>query len=109
MTLGNMRAVSLCRFVSALAFACVPANAQSNRITCAGILIDVDMRTNAEWPLAVIYDADGHYTCTIDRTGSGHEPLKPCSAGEKCRVVGTFRKVGHTYSIRIIDSVDRAD
>jgi hypothetical protein len=48
MTLGKMRAVSLCGFVFALAFACVPANAQSNRITCAGILIDVDMRTNTE-------------------------------------------------------------
>jgi hypothetical protein len=83
-----------------------PAAAQSNRITCTGILIDVDLSAGAEWPLAVIYDSSGHYTCTIDRKGSGHDPLRPCSVGEKCRVVGTFRKIGQTYSIRTIVSVD---
>jgi hypothetical protein len=83
--------------------------AQEGRITCTGILVDVDTRARAEWPLAVIYDANGHYTCTIDRTGSGHDPLRPCSAGEKCRVVGSFRKIGQTYSIRTIVSVDRVE
>jgi hypothetical protein len=56
----------------------------------------------------VIYDPGGRYTCMIDRTGSGHYPL-PCSAGEKCRVVGTFRKVGQLYSIRRIVLVHRAE
>jgi len=86
-----------------------PARAQSNRITCTGTLVDVWLRANAGWPLGVIYDADGHYACAIDRSGAGHEPLKPCSFGEKCRVVGVFRKVGETYWIRTIVSVDRAE
>jgi hypothetical protein len=86
-----------------------PAGAQLNRITCTGIHIDVDVRTRAEWPLTVIWDTDGHYACTVDREGSGHDPLRPCSVGEKCRIVGTFRKVGQTYSIRTIVSVDHFD
>jgi hypothetical protein len=85
------------------------AMARGNRITCTGTLVDVATRSGADWPLAVIYDASGHYTCTIDRTGSGHDPLRPCSAGEKCRVVGTFRKVGQTYSIRTILSINRSE
>ena len=94
-----------------IALLIVPATAvaQPNRITCTGTLVDVAIRARDEWPLAVIYDADGGYTCTIDRTGAGHDPLRPCSVGEKCRVIGTFRKVGQTYSIRMIVSVDRAD
>jgi hypothetical protein len=83
--------------------------AQPNRITCTGTVIDVDTRAKAEWPLAVTYDENGHYTCTVDRAGSGHDPLRPCSVGEKCRVVGSFQKIGHTYSIRMIVSVDRAE
>jgi hypothetical protein len=35
--------------------------------------------------------------------------LRPCNAGEKCRIVGTFRKIGQTYSIRLINSVDNVD
>jgi hypothetical protein len=60
MTLGNMLELGL-----ALAFVAGPlsssAMAQSTRITCLGILIDVDTRPRAEWPLAVIYDHEGHY------------------------------------------------
>jgi hypothetical protein len=58
------------------------------------------------WPLRIIQDAGGHYICTIDRTGSGRDPLKPCSVGGRCRVIGTFRKVGQKYSIQTIISVD---
>ena len=77
------------------------------QIACTGTLIDVDLRPRALWPLAVIYDEAGNYACTIDRGNSGHEPLKPCSMGEKCRVEGTYRKIGATCSIQIITSIDR--
>jgi hypothetical protein len=86
-----------------------PASAEPNRIICTGTLVDVDLRARADWPLAVIYDAAGGYACTIERTGSGHDPLRPCSVGEQCRVVGSYRKIGQTYSIRAISSVARAD
>jgi hypothetical protein len=81
----------------------------ADRVTCTGTLVDVDTRPGAKWPLAVIYDVTGQYTCTIDRSWSGHDPLRPCSVGEKCRVVGTFRKVGQTYTIQTILSVDRGE
>ena len=100
---------TVCALAAAVLLGMGPASAQSNRVTCTGILIDVDLRAGDEWPLAVIYDMTGHYTCTIDRRGSGHDPLRPCSVGEKCRIVGTFRKIGQTYSIRTIVSVDYVD
>jgi hypothetical protein len=103
-----MKVMSGCTALALLSVP-VPATAQADRITCTGTLVDVDTRSGAQWPLAVIYDEGGHYTCTIDRTGSGHDPLRPCSIGEKCRVIGSFRKVGQTYSIRTIVSVDRVD
>ena len=82
-----------------------PALAQKT-VTCTGTLIDVWLKPKGEWPLAVIYDAAGGYTCTLDRTGAGHDPLRPCSAGEKCRVTGTYRTLGigepKTYSIQTI-------
>jgi hypothetical protein len=105
MTLGNKHAIV---FAFLLALLSVPATAQSDRITCTGILTEAETRTSA-WPLGIIHDAGGHYMCTIDRTASGHDPLKPCSVGNKCRLIGTFRKVGQTYSIQAIISVDRAE
>jgi hypothetical protein len=100
---------AICALVAIALLGIRPAAAQSDRITCTGILIDVDLSARAEWPLAVIYDMSGHYTCTIDRKGSGHDPLRPCSVGEKCRIVSTFRKIGETYSIRTIVSVEYLD
>ena len=35
--------------------------AQGQPITCTGILVDVWLRKNADWPLGVIYDVDGHF------------------------------------------------
>jgi hypothetical protein len=99
-------ALSIAMLTSAKA---APAHSEPAHITCTGILIDVDVRTRAQWPLAVIWDADGNYACTVDREGSRHDPLRPCNAGEKCRIVGTFRKIGQTYSIRLINSVDNVD
>ena len=86
------------------------AGAQDRTVTCAGTVIDVWVRNKAEWPLAVIYAATSKHTCSIDRTGSGHDPLGPCSAGEKCRVTGTYKLLGigdqRTYSIQTITSID---
>ena len=80
-----------------------PASAAT--IKCAGLLVDVDLKTNAS-PLAVIYDQEQNRVCTIDRTGSGHDPLKHCLSGTLCWVRGTYQKVGNTYSIRTILDYD---
>jgi hypothetical protein len=80
-----------------------PALAQKNVVTCTGTLIDVWLKPKAEWPLAVIYDASGGYTCSIDRTGARHDPMRPCSAGEMCRVTGIYQKLrDQTYAIQTI-------
>lgn len=97
-----------------LMIAAPPALAEQNTITCTGTLIDVWLKPNADWPLAVIYDAAGGYTCSLDRTGAGHDPMRPCTAGKRCRVVGTYRKFGAgqqpTYAIRsLTDLSDLAD
>ena len=84
------------------------AKAGPDQVTCTGILTEAETRTSA-WPLGVILDTNGHYFCTVDRSVSGHDLLKACSLGEKCRVIGTFQKIGHTYSILRIISVTRAE
>jgi hypothetical protein len=35
---------------------CYSAEAQKNRVTCTGILIEVDMNPSAVFPMAVVYD-----------------------------------------------------
>jgi hypothetical protein len=96
-----------------LATLAYPVRAQERTVTCTGTLIDVWLKKNAEWPLAVIYDAAGNYTCSIDRGHAGHDPLRPCSAGEKCRVTGTYRILGvgeqKTYSIQTITDIGGSD
>jgi hypothetical protein len=105
MALGNMRIASAGVGIFLLALLSIPTTGQPDRITCTGILTEAETQTSAS-PLGIIHDAVGHYMCTIDRTASG-DPLKPCSVGDKCRVIGTFRKVGQTYAIEKIISVDR--
>jgi len=84
------------------------AKAETDQVTCTGILTEAETRTSA-WPLGVIQDTDGHYFCTIDRSASGHDLLKACSLGGKCRVIGTFHKTGATYSILRILSAGRVE
>jgi hypothetical protein len=84
------------------------AQQSDETVTCTGKLMDIQTRTKG-WPLAVVYDADARRTCTIDRADAEQDPIKPCSAGEICRVNGTYRRVGNTYSILTIISVDRPD
>jgi len=87
-----------------------PAFAQKT-VTCSGTLINVWLKPKAEWPLAVIYDAAEGRTCTFDRSGAGHDPLQACSAGERCRITGTYRTLGvgepKTYAIQAI--TDQSD
>ena len=84
------------------------AQQSEESVTCTGKLMDIQTRTKG-WPLAVVYDANARRTCTIDRAEAEQDPMKPCSAGEICRVNGTYRRVGNTYSILTIISVDRPD
>jgi len=98
--------IALATTVALVGPAAQAAEKKSDCISCTGTLTEVDVRKNADWPLAVIWDTDGKYACTIDRSGSGHDPLRGCNVGEKCRVVGTFQKIGQTYSIKIIDRLE---
>ena len=85
-----------------------PAFAQKT-VTCSGTLINVWLNPKAEWPLAVIYDAAEGRTCTFDRSGAGNDPLQACSAGERCRITGTYRALGvgdpKTYAIQTITNL----
>jgi len=85
-------------------------HAQNRTITCTGLMVDIGLRPNA-WALAVIYDAEGNYTCTIDRGGAGHDPMRPCSAGEKCKLTGDYkRRIETGYSITyVIDRITSLD
>ncbi|MGA8968576.1 MAG: hypothetical protein WB499_05070 [Pseudolabrys sp.] len=97
--------------VIAFAIIATPIHAQppDRTITCTGMLIDVAMRPKV-WSLAVIYDATGGYTCTVDRSASRHDPMKPCSMGDMCRLVGTYsRKVDTNYFIDRIGTIDKIE
>jgi hypothetical protein len=85
-----------------------PALAQQNRtVTCSGVLVDFQTNPLAAFPTAVIYDAQGGYACLIDRGQAGHDPLRPCTAGQGCLLVGTYKsKIGQTYIIDRLVSVD---
>jgi hypothetical protein len=85
-----------------------PPAHSDERMTCTGILIDVDLSARSPWPLAVIFNADSKRTCTISRDSAGHDPLRQCDVGEKCTVVGIFRKIGETYSLRRFISIDHS-
>jgi hypothetical protein len=62
------------------------------------------------YTLAVIYAAAGGYTCTEDRSAWRHDPMKPCSMGDMCRLVGTYsRKVDTSYFIERIATIDKAE
>jgi hypothetical protein len=82
--------------VVALCTSPVSAQIYGDRITCTGVLVDVSLNSKADFPLAVIYDAKGDYTCVIDRGHAGHDPLSPCGSGKECRFIGTFKKKNDT-------------
>src|ERR1700674_5498764 len=76
------------------------AIAQQNRsVTCSGILVDFQTTPQADFPTAIIYDAEGGFACLIDRGRAGHDPLRPCTAGRSCRLIGTYKsKVGIPFA-----------
>jgi hypothetical protein len=94
-----------------------PATAQGDprSVTCQGALTDVWLKPKDPWPLAIIYDRDHDYTCSYDRRNATHDPLKACVVGQTCRISGTYRKhegyagSNPTYSIQMLESVDRVD
>jgi hypothetical protein len=72
-----------------------PALAQKRSVvTCTGILIEVDMKLGADFPMAVVYDDSdpgGTRTCVLDLGHAGHWPLKgACWTGEKCVLSGPY-------------------
>ena len=104
------RAITVC-VLAAVTITATPIRAQppNRTITCTGLLIDVAMRPKV-WSLAVIYDAAGGYTCTVDRSASRHDPMKPCSMGDMCHLVGTYsRKVDTNYFIDRISTIDKPE
>src|SRR6476660_8171361 len=80
----------------ALALTIGPAAAQTKRVTCDGILIEVDMTPGADFPMAVVYDNSDTttfetHTCVLDLGHAGHWPLRgACSNGERCVLTGTY-------------------
>jgi len=98
-----MRTIITASWFAALAMSTSYAE-KANTVTCTGPLIDISLRPNAS--LAVIYDTKGGYSCAVDRHGSGHDPLRSCSMGQNCRLVGTYsRKNDTTYVIDRIRSI----
>jgi hypothetical protein len=90
-----------------------PALAQSKRVTCRGILIEVDMIPGADFPMAVVYDNTDviSRTCVIDLGRAGHWPLRgACATGEICILSGPyFKKIGNTYYMRRWDKAEMPD
>jgi len=90
-----------------------PALAQKTRttVTCEGILIEVDMKAGADFPMAVIYDNRDDAnprTCVLDLGHAGHWPLRgACWVGETCVLTGPYvKKIGNTYYMRTWDKAE---
>jgi hypothetical protein len=102
MAMQKVIAVVLLYFIAAS-----PILAQkTNTVTCTGQLIDLSLRPRAS--LAVIYDTEGGYACVVARKSLlVHDPVRACSKGDHCRLVGTYsRKNDTTYVIDRINSID---
>ena len=81
--------------------------AQQASITCTGVLTDMEMPCGD--PLGTVFDDSGNFSCAVDRCGSGHDPLRPCKAGQRCQVsgTGTYVAKSKTYYIRWLTQVDK--
>ena len=66
-------------------------------ITCTGKLSETAT-------LAVDVDPAG-YTCTVDLRGAGHDPMRPCSVGDVCRLTGRGHRAGTTGKTYAIDEI----
>ena len=108
---GHMQQTIAFYLLTGVVIAATPGYAQKpdNTVTCTGVLIDVAMRPKV-WSLAVIYDAAGGYTCMVDRSNSRHDPMRPCSMGDMCHLVGTYsRKIDTTYVIDRISTINKVE
>jgi hypothetical protein len=81
------------------------------RQTCAGMLIEVDMKPRADFPMAVAYDNTDNLsprTCVLDLGHAGHWPLKgACSVGKRCVLSGPyFKRIGNTYYMQKWDKAE---
>ena len=84
------------------------------KITCTGILIEVDMTPRADFPMAVVYDNSDELkwrTWVLDLGHAGHWPLRgACWVGEKCVLSGPYyKKIGNTYYMREWDKAEAPD
>ena len=86
-------------------------SAARENVRCTGVLIEVDMKPGADFPMTVIYDdtdASSIHTCVLDVGRAGHWPLRgSCEPGEKCTITGPyFKKIGSTYYMRAWDKAE---
>jgi hypothetical protein len=70
-------------------------------LTCTGRLSET--RT-----MAVVVDPAG-YTCTVDMRGAGHDPMRPCAVGDKCRLTGRGHRTGTAGKSYAIDEIVAVD
>ena len=94
-----MRAIVF-SYLTTVVLLALPAQA-AEIMTCTGKLSETAI-------LAVVVDPAG-YTCTVSLRGAGHDPMRPCSVGDVCRLTGRGHRAGtagKTYSIDEIIDVD---
>jgi hypothetical protein len=75
------------------------AVAQTKRVTCDGILVEIDIVPGADFPMAVVYDTrtGERHTCVLDLGRAGHWPLRgACWPGERCILAGPISKKSAT-------------
>jgi hypothetical protein len=79
----------------------IPSAQAAEVITCTGKLSETAT-------LAVVVDPAG-YTCTVHLRGSGHDPMRPCSVGDACRLTGRGHRTGTTGKTYVIDQIIAVD
>jgi hypothetical protein len=101
----------LCLLAAAFSLTVIQiVHAQTKRMTCDGILVEVDMIPGADFPMAVVYDNTDTrtfqtHTCVLDLSRAGHWPLRgACWLGERCGPY--FKKIGNTYYMRTWDKAE---
>jgi hypothetical protein len=99
--------ILLTALASVLAVLTAPAAlAENGHITCTGVLVEVDMNPQADFPMVVIYDNSKKelepHTCVLDVGSAGHWPLRGiCIPGMECTLSGPYyKKIGNTYYMR---------
>ena len=55
--------------------------------------------------MAYIVDQSAGYTCIVNLRSFDHDPMRPCSVGDICRVTGRGHS-GSTDKIYVIDEIN---